>query len=102
VLERCGGLRLAQKPRPELVLPCDRVVHDLHRDRPVEHGIARLVDDAHCTLADELEDVVFADVRDLERLLHAARVGEVRFGGCRIFDRERRTATGPGELAGPG
>ena len=87
--------------RPELVLPRDRVVHHLHRDRPVEHGIPRLVDDAHRTLADELEDVVLPDVRDLWRLLHAALLGEVQSRGAEYSTRSAERQPGPANWPGP-
>ena len=65
MLERCGGLRLVQESLSQIVLPRDRFVHDLDRDGAVEHGIPGFVHDPHCTFAHQLEDAVFADIRDL-------------------------------------
>ena len=77
MLKRRRRLRLVQKALAELLLPRDRVVHHLDRDHPVEDRVLRLIDDAHRTLADELEDVVFPDIWDLG-------VGHGRYESLRV------------------
>ena len=64
VLEGRGGLRLVQESPPQIVLPRDRVVHHFDRDGTVQHRIPCLVHHSHRALAYELDDVVFANVRN--------------------------------------
>ena len=66
MLERRCRLGLVQEPLAQVILPGDGVVHDLDGDGPVEDGIPGLVHDTHRALAYELDDVVLADVGDLD------------------------------------
>src|SRR6266404_8942447 len=61
VLKRSGRLRLVQKTLAQVVLPRDRIIHHLDRDRTVEDGILGPVNDTHRALAYELEDAVFTN-----------------------------------------
>ena len=80
MVERGDGLGLILEPA-DLILARELGVPDhLQGDEPVEGELARLVDDAHSSLAEDGDGLVVADVVDLPAGGGAGRLGDARCG----------------------
>ena len=75
VFQIAGGLSLAIKTRPHLLVEVLRLQHELDGDGPAEHGIAGFINLAHPTEADLPNDLVFAN------FLHETTSGRAATGG---------------------
>jgi hypothetical protein len=78
VLQRAGRLRLAKEAVVQLRLAGQGVGHHLDRDGALQDQIEGAVDRPHGPLADELDDLVLADLREV-----AMRHGRGCCGGSR-------------------